>query len=303
MTVDHYENFPVASWLLPPSLREPVRDIYRFARSADDIADEGDAAPADRLAALDAYRQALTQLGALTGIRPAAIPQDACGDSIAPGDALPYGDLSAIFTPLQRTIVRHRLPLTPFFDLLSAFSQDVQRTRYPDQAMLLDYCRRSANPVGRLMLHLYDQATPRNEIQSDAICTGLQLTNFWQDVAQDWDKGRVYLAQDSLARHGLGDGDISRYAAGAPVDAAWRALMAEQCAQARTLLQQGLPLAWQLPGRIGLELRVVVQGGLRVLQRLDQAQYDMFRHRPVLGHRDRLLLLWRALASRNPAMP
>jgi len=272
MTVDHYENFPVASLLLPRALRGAVRDIYRFARSADDIADEGNADAATRLARLASYRNQLQRLEA---------------------GCAPDGELTAIFAPLARTIARHHLPVAPFYDLLSAFEQDVRVTRYDDDAALLDYCARSANPVGRLMLHLYDARDPAYLPLSDAICTGLQLTNFWQDVALDWQKGRVYLPRDALARHGVVETDIAQ----ARVTPAWTALLRERCGQACTLLHCGAPLAHRLPGRIGLELKLVVQGGLRILARIDACAGDVFQHRPTLRARDWPVLLWRACTA------
>ncbi|TAL89915.1 MAG: squalene synthase HpnC [Candidimonas sp.] len=273
MAVDHYENFPVASLLLPARLREPVTHIYRFARSADDIADEGDASEPTRLAQLAGYREALQNIGSGT-FEPT--PTDALAD---------------IFIPLARAIHTHQLPLQAFFDLLSAFEQDVSIHRYPNDSALLDYCSRSANPVGRLMLHLYQAVSPQNLQESDAICTGLQLVNFWQDVAIDWKKARIYLPQDKLARYGVSETDIATQQIGA----AWQGLMQAQVQQARELLKRGLPLARRLPGRIGLELRLVVHGGLRILERLDQLHYDVFFHRPTLQKRDWVLLFWRAL--------
>ncbi|SHI26547.1 squalene synthase HpnC [Pollutimonas bauzanensis] len=274
MAVDHYENFPVASLLLPRRLRIPVRNIYRYARSADDIADEGAATAAQRLEQLAGYRAALRQIeaGALD---------------------LPAGDpRKPVFEPLADSIGRHALPMEPFFDLISAFEQDVTTTRYGSDAELLDYCRRSANPVGRLMLHLYQAATPRNLADADAICTGLQLTNFWQDIAVDWQKERIYLPQSKLAQYGVDERHISQRL---HADAAWQALMQAQVQQARGLLAAGLPLTRRLPGRIGFELKLVVQGGLRILERLDQLHYDMFFQRPTLQKRDWMLLFWRAL--------
>ncbi|MGB3289990.1 MAG: squalene synthase HpnC [Burkholderiaceae bacterium] len=292
MAVDHYENFPVASLLLPRRLREPVRNIYRYARSADDIADEGDAGPDERLAQLAGYRAAL---------------DDIAGHALKLPDDDPR---KPVFDPLAETIRRHQLPLAPFFDLLSAFEQDVGTARYDNESQLLDYCRRSANPVGRIMLHLYDKTDDANLAWSDAICTGLQLANFWQDVAVDWKKNRVYLPQDALRRHKVDEAYIADHSGPAAgmqpgsasqayaVDArtpAWQALMAEQVGQARQLLRSGLPLTRRLPGRIGLELKLVVHGGLRILERMEQLHYDIFLHRPTLAKRDWILLLWRAL--------
>lgn len=275
MSIDHYENFPVASLLLPRRLRGAVTDIYRFARAADDIADEGSATDEERLAQLAAYRTELHRIGA------------------EPGNTPPPGlpPLADIFTPLARTIARHQLPITPFYDLLSAFEQDITVKRYEDYATLADYCTRSANPVGRLMLHLFDAASPQDVAESDAICTGLQLVNFWQDVRVDWHKQRVYLPQEDLRRHGVTEEDL----AACRLTPQWRELMAFQVERTRALLHFGAPLARRLPGRIGLELRLVVQGGLRVLERIEASSYDVFMNRPELGAKDWAIMLWRSI--------
>ncbi|NYT86608.1 squalene synthase HpnC [Pollutimonas harenae] len=289
MAVDHYENFPVASLLLPRRLRIPVQNIYRYARNADDIADEGTATSAQRLEQLGLYRDALQR--------------------IADGklNLEPTDPRLAVFEPLAQTIGQHTLPMAPFFDLLSAFEQDVDTTRYACDADLFDYCRRSANPVGTLMLHLYDKATADNLAFSDAICTGLQLTNFWQDIAIDWQKNRIYLPQDKLKRHGVAEdfiagqtrlsllGGKQTESSFRPSPEGWQTLMSEQVAQARELLISGLPLTHRLGGRIGFELKLVVHGGLRILERLEQLHYDMFFQRPTLTKSDWALLLWRAL--------
>ncbi len=275
MSIDHYENFPVASLLLPRRLRGAVTDIYRFARAADDIADEGSTTDEERLAQLAAYRTELHRIGA------------------EPGNTPPPGlpPLADIFTPLARTIARHQLPITPFYDLLSAFEQDITVKRYEDYATLADYCTRSANPVGRLMLHLFDAASPQDVAESDAICTGLQLVNFWQDVRVDWHKQRVYLPQEELRRHGVTEDDL----AACRLTPQWRELMAFQVERTRALLHFGAPLARRLPGRIGLELRLVVQGGLRVLERIEASSYDVFMNRPELGAKDWAIMLWRSI--------
>jgi phytoene synthase len=271
MSVGHYENFPVASVLLPRRLRPAVAAIYWFARSADDFADEGDLAPAERLARLDSYREALR--GIASG-RPAADPR---------------------FERLAGAIRAHGLPLQAFHDLLDAFSQDVVKRRYANFDEVLDYCRRSANPVGRLMLQLYGATAPGDLARSDAICTALQLVNFWQDVAIDLRKDRIYFPRDEMARHGVSEADL--FAARA--DAPFRELMAFQVSRARALLESGAPLARAVAGRIGWELRMVVQGGLRILEKIDRVRGDVFRHRPVLRGSDWLLMLWRA-AARYP---
>jgi squalene synthase HpnC len=270
MPVQHYENFPVASFLLPRRLVPAVEAIYAFARSADDIADEGDATPEQRLAALEQYDKAL--------------------DAIERG--APTED--PMFRRLATVIAAHGLALQPFRDLLSAFRQDVVVTRYPDFGRLLDYCRRSANPVGLLMLSLYGAADADNVRDSDAICSALQLINFLQDVAIDREKGRIYLPAEDLVRFGVDPGRL----AGWQADASWRALMAFEVGRARALMLSGAPLAARLPGRIGWELRLVVQGGLRILEAIEQVRYDVFTRRPRLGTLDWPLLGWRALWMR-----
>jgi squalene synthase HpnC len=270
MAVDHYENFPVASFLLPRRLVPAVEAIYAFARSADDLADEGDAAPAERLAALGAYEAAL--------------------DRIERGEAV----ADPMFARLAAVVAEYGLPLQPLRDLLSAFRQDVVTPRYADFAALLDYCRRSADPVGRLMLALYRVGAERDLRESDAICSALQLINFWQDAAIDIAKGRIYIPQEDLARFGVTVADIERGQAGP----AWRALMAFEVARARSMIEGGASLAVRLPGRIGWELRMVVQGGLRILEMIERAGYDVFRHRPKLGPGDWVVVGWRALRMR-----
>jgi squalene synthase HpnC len=265
MGVGHYENFPVASWLMPARLRPAVRAIYRFARTADDIADEGDAAPQERLAALLGLQEVL--------------------DRIEAGEDGGWPDLAA-------AVRVHALPLAPFRDLLSAFAQDVTVKRYATYEALLDYCRRSANPVGQLLLALYGVDEPSAFDWSDRICTGLQLANFWQDVAVDWAKGRVYLPQDDLARFGVGEPVI----ADGGRDRNWPALMRAQTARARQLLESGVPLTRRLPGRIGWELRLVIQGGLRILERIDRVDGDVFGRRPRLRGSDWLVMAVRSLA-------
>lgn len=266
MSVNHYENFPVASFLMPRRLRPAVRAIYAFARSADDLADEGDAPAAARLESLAEYERAL--------------------DGIEIGaPALP-----PLFEVLAKTVKAYRLPLQPLRDLLSAFKQDVVTMRYPGYAELMDYCRRSANPVGVLMLTLYGTNDDLNRRESDAICSALQLINFWQDVAVDWEKARIYLPQEDMARFGVGERHIEQ----AIVDDAWRRLMRFEVDRARSLMLSGAPLVTRLPGRIGWELRLVIQGGLRILERIEAADYDVFRRRPQLGLPDWLLMFWRA---------
>ena len=267
MGISHYENFPVASLLLPPRFRPPVALIYRFAREADDFADEGDAPGSVRLGQLERFREQLRR--------------------IERGQApdIPW------FSGLAAAIRQHELPVGAFADLLSAFSQDVTKQRYADVAEVLEYCRRSANPIGRLLLKLFQRASDENIRWSDQICSALQLVNFWQDVAVDYAKNRVYLPQDEMKEYGVSE----RHIVEQRVDDAWQALLRFQVARARGMLLAGEPLGRALPGRIGLEIRATVQGGLRILEKLERVGYDMFRYRPVLQWHDWPVVLARAL--------
>jgi squalene synthase HpnC len=263
----HYENFPVASILMPRKLRRPVQIIYAFARSADDFADEGDVLDAVRLANLEQYRLELRKIEA--------------GETTS----------SSLFSALAEVIRQHSLPLQPFYDLLDAFSQDVVQKRYANFDELMEYCRRSANPVGTLMLHLYRQATPENLLHSDAICSALQLINFWQDVEIDYVKPRIYLPQNDMQRFGVKEKQIGEKI----FDQKFSELMLFQIRRARNLILSGEPLGRTLRGRIGLEMRMIIQGGLRILELLEQQQGNMFTHRPKLQRKDWAVMVWRAL--------
>lgn len=263
----HYENFPVASILMPRHLRHPVQVIYAFARSADDFADEGDVPDAERLANLDAYRTELKQI-----------------ESGAPVS-------SSLFSALAAVIAENKLPLQAFHDLLDAFGQDVVKKRYANFDELMEYCRRSANPIGNLLLHLYGAATPENLLHSDAICSALQLINFWQDVEIDAAKQRIYLPQDDMQRFGVAEDDLFRKIG----DQHFCELMLFEIRRARNLLLSGAPLGRILQGRIGLEMRMIVQGGLRILQLLEQRRGNVFDYRPTLRRKDWLVMAWRAL--------
>ncbi|HWH49893.1 MAG TPA: squalene synthase HpnC [Burkholderiales bacterium] len=266
MTVEHYENFPVASVLLPAHLRRAVELIYSFARQADDFADEGDAPPELRLQRLAEFSREL----------------DRVERGQSPG--LP------LFVDLAPVIAAHHLPVGLFRDLLSAFSQDVTKNRYADFGEVMDYCRRSANPVGRLLLHLYQAAEAHNLICSDAICSSLQLINFLQDVEIDFRKNRIYLPQNEMAEYHVTEGQIASGANGI----AWQTLMKFQIERTQSMLLAGAPLARRLPGRVGLELRMIVMGGNRILDKLRANRGDVFSHRPVLRPHDWLLILFRS---------
>jgi squalene synthase HpnC len=268
--VDHYENFPVASMLCPKRLRPAVAAIYRFARTADDLADEGDKPAAERLMDLRAYRNDLASLE--SGCEPSA-------------------RWSHVFLPLQQAFRTYALPMPALEDLLSAFEQDVVKHGYHDRAELLDYCRRSANPVGRLMLHLYGIRRGQALQQSDAICTALQLINFWQDLSVDTSRGRLYIPELDCARHAV-EPDALRQRRAAPQTAS---LLADLVHWTRELMLRGAPLARSVPGSTGWELRLVVQGGLRVLEKVERLGTKVLEHRPALGPSDAPLLLWRGL--------
>jgi len=272
MPVEHYENFPVASWVMPARFRPSVVAVYHFARSADDFADEGNLTATERLGHLAAYRAGL--------------------QAISRGETPEH----PVLGPLAAVIRRHAIPLDLFTDLLSAFEQDVTVTRYATYADLADYCRRSANPIGRILLHIFDAASPRNLAYSDGICSALQLINFWQDIAVDWAKGRVYLPQEDLARFSVSDAQIAQGAVGGN----WSALLDFQIDRARRLLQAGAPLGRALGGRLGIEIRLIVLGGEAVLRKLHAARGDVFRHRPTVGWRDLLAALPRALFGHDP---
>jgi squalene synthase HpnC len=264
LPVDHYENFPVASWLLPARYRPPIEAIYGFARGADDFADEGEMSDEARLAGLARYSRALNEI-------------EARGSSTEPG-----------FDRIAWAIREYKLPLVLLRDLIDAFSQDVTTKRYATFADLMDYSRRSANPIGRLLLHLF--GNPMVE-QSDAICSALQFINFWQDVAVDWEKGRVYIPQEDLRTFGVSERQIQEKNA----DERWTKLMQFESQRAREMLRSGAPLGRALPGRLGLEIRATVQGGMTILDRIDAVGGDVFRHRPVLKTLDWIRILARAL--------
>lgn len=270
MAVQHYENFPVASLLCPAALRPAIVAIYHFARTADDLADEGDADTAQRIAQLTQYREDL--------------------DAALAGRA-GSGQWTAVFAPLADAARAQTLPPQWLHALLDAFVQDVQNPRYADRAALLDYCARSANPVGRLLLHLYRVGDALSLRQSDAICSALQLINFWQDLSVDLPRGRVYVPLDALQRHGLALPQLLKGEDSAPA----RALVRELAGWAGALMAEGAPLALRLPGRAGWELRLVVQGGLRILEKIAAMDHASLRTRPVLRRSDAPRLLWRAL--------
>lgn len=267
----HYENFPVASLLLPAHLRYAVSVIYQFAREADDIADEGDASESERLQALQDYEDELLLIQAyIQSERPS-------------------------FKTLQQVVKTHKLEVQSLLDLISAFKQDVVKTRYANFAELLDYCRRSANPVGRLMLQLYGTDSAKNRQWSDHICTALQLINFYQDIAIDLQKhgqsGRIYLCQDEMHTAGITEQDLRQQR----LDALWQAFFLYNVARAEQFLLAGKPLGKHLTGRIGFELRMIVAGGERIIDKLKRCGGDIYHQRPTLNAFDWPIILLKAL--------
>jgi squalene synthase HpnC len=269
----HYENFPVASRLLPKHLRPHIAAVYAFARTADDFADEPGREPGERLRLLNEWRQRLH-------------------DS---SDGTPE------FLALHDTIDRFRLPVELFDDLLDAFTQDVTTTRYETWAGVLDYCRRSANPVGRLVLRLSGYQDEALDRASDAVCSALQLTNFWQDLAVDWSRDRLYVPAETWRRHGAVPDALN----GGVMTAEWAAAMRDCADRARQLFDAGRPVCDGVRGRLRYELRATWLGGTRILTRLEQSGFDVFRNRPALGAADAIViacgtLLWReTLPSRT----
>ncbi len=272
--ITHYENFPVASWLCPPHLRTAITAIYWFARTADDLADEGDATPQQRLDDLAAFRSDLL-LAAKTESTSSRWPH--------------------IFKPLASAITKFSIPINHLEDLLSAFEQDIRKTRdgagYATEAELHDYCTRSANPVGRLLLHLYGIADDAALRYSDHICTALQLINFWQDLSQDIPRGRFYLPEDACAAYKVTKADLTALRQTENTTK----LIAAQAVNTLVMMKKGSKLVHLIPGRAGWELRFVVQGGLRILDKIKALDYAMLVKRPKLTKLDYVVIGWRAL--------
>jgi len=263
----HYENFPVASLAIPRHLRRPISAIYAFARSADDFADEGDLTPLERIQKLEEYD---LKLLCLNEPAPATEP---------------------IFIALAHTVKTHSLPVQLFHDLLTAFKQDITKKRYDNFAQVLGYCKNSANPIGRLLLYLIGQATEENLRQSDAICSALQVINFLQDIEQDYDENnRIYLPLEEMRQFGVTEEHIKQK----KCDPAFRSLLDSQMHRAKTLLKEGAPLGQKLTGRFGLQLRIMINGGWRILQLLDLQKESCFA-RPRLKKTDWLLVTWNAV--------
>jgi squalene synthase HpnC len=274
----HYENFPVASRLLPAKLRPHIAAVYAFARTADDFADEPGYHASERMRLLRDWRAKLHPPSRLSdAARPAPTSED------------------QIFIALHDTIQRFSLPMQLFDDLLNAFVQDVGTPRYSKWADVLEYCRQSANPVGRLVLRLSGYHDDRLDAASDAVCTALQLTNFWQDFAIDWSRGRLYVPEEIWRAHGA---DLASLDA-KHMTSQWQAALADCGARTRALFERGRPVCDGVSGRLRYELRATWLGGTRILDRLERVSYDVFGSgRPKLGAADAIViacgtLLWR----------
>ena len=268
----HYENFPVASRLMPAHLRPHVAAIYAFARTADDFADEPGRDRQERLRLLDAWQRRLHGAHLPDGDRP-------------PGGSCPP---DMIFMALADTMTRFQLPTDLFEDLLSAFKQDVTTTRYATWPDVIDYCRRSANPVGRLVLRLSGYRDADLDRASDAVCTALQLTNFWQDLAIDWSRGRLYVPEETWRPHGANPASLDS----GGMTPAWMATLRDCGRQTRELFREGRAVCDGVSGRLRYELRATWLGGTRILDRLDQSSFDVFTARPRLGKADAIVIAW-----------
>ena len=273
---NHYENFPVGSVFLPKDLRQPISLIYSFARQADDFADEGELSTQQRLALLNDFRDELDLLHAY--IKPK----------------------TAFFSSLGAMIKARKLPYQPFYDLLDAFSQDISKTRYANYDEVLDYCSRSANPIGRLMLHLYAQSSASNIKLSDNICSALQIINFLQDIAIDFKKNdgkqRIYMSQEEMATFAISEQHIKAYVEGSKIiNENWQQFMLFNLNRVKHLLNTGKPLGRILTGRIGFEMRLIIAGGERIIHKINAVNGDVFRHRPTLQHTDWLIIFFKAL--------
>jgi phytoene synthase len=276
----HYENFPVASRLLPAPMRPHVAAVYAFARVADDIADEGAMPAAERLARLDAWQRRLH-----------------AGLAVDESPAPPHDAEDLIIAAIAHSIRMLDLPLGLFDDLLSAFAQDTTTTRYASWADVVDYCRRSANPIGRLVLRIAGYRDAELDRSSDALCTALQLTNFWQDFGRDWRAGRLYVPREVHEACGVLEGELDA----GPLASGWQAALARCVAMTRDQFERGRVLCDRVGGRLRYELRLTWLGGRHILERVDARRRDLLYYRPALGAGDVPVILWRAARWRARA--
>jgi hydroxysqualene synthase len=276
----HYENFPVASRLLPSRMRPHIAAVYAFARGADDIADEGAATAAERRLRLQAWQRRLHDAAA------ADLGGTAC-----------QRDEELVFVALGHTIRSLDLPVSLFDDLLSAFGQDTMTTRYASWRDLLDYCRRSANPVGRLVLRIAGYRDDALDRSSDALCTALQLTNFWQDFGRDWRAGRLYIPRDVLSAAGAREEQLG----GPLLPPEWTRALGACVDFTAARYNEGRRVCDGTRGRLRYELRLTWLGGRRILDRVDEVRGRLLQHRPVLGAADVPALAWRFSTWRGAA--
>ncbi len=285
IATSHYENFLVASVLLPRSMRQPFYDVYAFCRTADDIADESDSKEAATRGLAD-YRKQIAEIY-----------------SAAP-TTTNFSDHQGLFTALADTIARFDLPRDPFDALLDAFEQDQVTDRYDNQEQLLKYCQRSANPVGRLVLAMADCRDERSLKLSDQICTALQLTNFWQDIARDFKMGRIYLPKSVMNEHGFGEELIQQSIHdGTPTPLEIRQAVSELCDQARQRFKQGRELTQRVPSWLAADVELFVRGGLATLDAIERAGFDVLQRRVKIGKtRQAWMTIKVVLASRFPKL-
>jgi phytoene synthase len=292
---EHYENFPVASWLLPPAMRPHIAAIYAFARTADDFADEPGRTADERLQLLAEWNRQLTLVGSGCEQREGERESREVGPKNAISGLDVHGSQpDPLFLALGRTIRECRLPVGLFEDLLSAFRQDVTTSRYETWTSVLDYCRRSANPVGRLVLRVAGYNDPRLDEQSDAVCTALQLANFWQDLERDWAIGRLYVPREDRLAAGAREEDMTA----GRMTHEWQRVMRVMVERTRALFDAGRGVCDGVSGRLKFELRLTWLGGSRILDKLERHGFDVFTHRPTIGARDvpgllRDAVLWR----------
>jgi squalene synthase HpnC len=274
----HYENFPVASRLLPRPMRAHVSAVYAFARVADDIADEGAAPPPERLAQLNAWQRRLH----------AAVAVERSADR-------PHEHEDLIVVALAHSIRVLDLPIALFDDLLSAFAQDTMTTRYASWEEVREYCRRSADPVGRLVLRIAGYRDDALDRSSDALCTALQLTNFWQDFGRDWRAGRLYVPRDLAAACGADEQALS----GSALTEGWMAALDLCVGETRRHFAAGRAVCDGVRGRLRYELRLTWLGGVRMLEHVERMRRSLLTHRPTLGAGDVAVILWRAAVWRS----
>ncbi len=264
ITANHYENFPVASVALPKKLRPYVSAVYAFARTADDFADEAEFA-GRRMEKLEEWSTLLSQMQSGIPTHP-------------------------IFIALKDTAQKFDIPTTLFEDLITAFKMDCTIKNYATFDDLLHYCRHSANPVGRIILHIFGYTSPELMDYSDAICTALQLTNFWQDIAVDLEKNRIYIPQEDLMRFKYSEKELQEYV----INDSLKALILFEINRTRDLFLQGKPLCGQVHGRLGFELRLTWAGGMTILDKILENDCNVFK-RPILKKLDYIRMVFQSL--------